>query len=215
MEQKPKLDPSQLATWSISDFLKKLASEAPVPGGGSVAALAGALGAALIAMYGKLGGLRKAVSGDDQEVLQKISIEAASYQSKLTRLITEDSLAYTEVMQAYKLPKTTDEESKVRQQAIQRGLHVAVEIPLETMNACVECLHLIREVALIGNPSAFSDLKVAEFMCHAGAKGAVENILINLSSIKDPEFVRKIEAKMGKLNQSLEDFSRRPIERPV
>ncbi len=215
MEQKPKLDPTQLASWTISDFLRKLASEDPVPGGGSASALAGALGAALIVMYGKLGTLRKGVSGDDQEVLQKTSIEAASYQNKLTRLITEDSLAYTEVMQAYKLPKTTEEESKIRQQSIQRAFHVAVEIPLETLNACIECLHLIAEVALIGNPSAFSDLKVAQFLCHAGAKGAIENIVINLPSIKDQDFVHKVEAKLAKLKQSLEDFSKQKIEKTV
>ena len=214
MEQKPKLDPNQHSNWTISEFLKKLSSEAPVPGGGSVAALSGALGAALVAMFSKLGISRKGISGDDQEVLQKISTEAAAYQSKLTRLITEDSLAYTQVMEAYKLPKTTEEESRARQQAIQRGLHIAVEIPLETMNACVECLHLVTEVALIGNPSAFSDLKVAEYMCHAGAKGALENIIINLSSIKDQEFVRKVEAKVSKLNQAMADFSKRTVEKP-
>jgi methenyltetrahydrofolate cyclohydrolase len=215
LEQKPKLDPSQLASWTIADFLRKLASEEPVPGGGSVSALAGALGAALIAMYGKLGRLRKGISGDDQEVLQKISIEAASYQNKLMRLITEDSLAYTEVMQAYKLPKTTEEETKVRQQSIHRAFHLAVEIPLETMNACIECLHLIAEVVLIGNPNAFSDLKVAQFLCHAGAKGAMENILINLPSIKDQEFVQMVDTKLTKFKQSLEDFSKQKIEKPA
>lgn len=215
MEQKLKPDPNQLASWTISDFLKKLASEAPVPGGGSVAALSGALGAALIAMYGKLGMQRKGVDSDDQEILQKISIEAASYQNKLTRLITEDSLAYTEVMDAFKMPKTTDEESRARQQAIQRAFHVAVEIPLETMNACVECLQLVAEVALVGNPSAFSDLKVAEYMCHAGTMGALENITINLPSIKDQEFVRMVNGKVARLKQSLEEFSKQKIEKPV
>jgi formiminotetrahydrofolate cyclodeaminase len=215
VEQKLKLDPNQLAGWTISDFLKKLASEAPVPGGGSVSALAGALGAALIAMYGKLGMQRKGVSSDDQEILQKTSIEAASYQNKLTRLITEDSLAYTGVMEAFKLPKTTEEETKVRQQSIQRAFHVAVEIPLETMNACVECLQLILEVALVGNPSAFSDLKVAEFMCSSGAQGALENIIINLPSIKDQEFIRMVDAKVAKLKHSLEEFSKQKIEKPA
>jgi len=215
LEQKLKPDPNQLASWTISDFLKKLASEAPVPGGGSVAALSGALGAALIAMYGKLGMQRKGVDSDDQEILQKISIEAASYQNKLTRLITEDSLAYTEVMDAFKMPKTTDEESRARQQAIQRAFHVAVEIPLETMNACVECLQLVAEVALVGNPSAFSDLKVAEYMCHAGTMGALENITINLPSIKDQEFVRMVNGKVARLKQSLEEFSKQKVEKPV
>lgn len=215
MEQKQRLDPNQISSWTISDFLKKLASEDPVPGGGSVSALSGALGAALIAMYSKLGMIRKGVNSDDQEVLQKINIEAASYQTKLTRLVTEDSLAYTEVMLAYKLPKTTEEESRARQQAIQRAFHVAVEIPLETMNACIECLHLIAEVAMIGNPAALSDLKVAHSMCQAGARGALENILINLSSIKDQEFVRMVETKLAKLKQTLEDFSKRKLEEPA
>jgi len=209
-----KPDAGQLATWTISDFLKKLGSESPVPGGGSVAALSGALGAALIVMYGKLGMQRKGIDGDDQEVLQKTSIEAASYQNKLTRLITEDTLAYTEVMEAFKLPKTTDEETKARQQAIQRAFHVAVEIPLETMNACVECLQLVAEVALVGNPSAFSDLKVAEYMCHAGAMGALENININIPAIKDQEFVQKVEARVARLKQSLEEFSKHKIQKP-
>ena len=214
MEQKLKLDPNQLASWTIADFLKKLASESPVPGGGSVAALSGALGAALIAMYGTIGMQRKGISSDDQEILQKISIEAASYQNKLTRLITEDSLAYTAVMEAFKLPKTTDEETKARQHAIQRAFHLAVEIPLETMNACVECLQLIAEVVLVGNPSAFSDLKVAEYMCHAGAVGALENIAINLPSIKDQEFVKMIDGKVARLKHSVDEFSRKKIEKP-
>ncbi len=202
-----------MANWTISDFLKKLASEEPVPGGGSVSALSGALGAALIVMYSKLGNLRKGVAGDDQEVLQKIAIEAASYQQKLTRLIAEDSLAYDDVMQAYKLSKTTDEEAKIRQHAIQKALHLAVEIPLQTMNACVESLYLIYEVGMIGNPSALSDLKVAEYLCRAGAKGAMENVLINLSSIKDQDFLRLVEAKTGKLRQALDEI-RGPKDTP-
>jgi formiminotetrahydrofolate cyclodeaminase len=166
-------------------------------------------------MYCKLGMVRKGVSSDDQEVLQKISIESASYQSKLLRLITEDSLAYTEVMQAFKLPKTTEEEIKARQQAIQRAFRVAVDIPMETMNACVECLHLIAEVALIGNPAAFSDLKVAQYLCQSGAKGAMENILINLPSIKDQEFLKNIDAKLARLRQAMDDFARLKIEQPA
>ena len=215
MEQKQRLDPNQISSWSIADFARKLSSEEPVPGGGSVSALAGTLGAALITMYCRLGMVRKGVNGDDQEVLQKTSIEAESYRSKLSRLITEDSLAYTEVMQAFKLPKGTEEETRARQQAIQRAFHLAVEIPMETMNACIECLHLIAEVALIGNPAAFSDLKVAQYMCQAGARGAMENVLINLPSIKDQEFVRIMNAKLAKLKKELDDFSKQNIEQPA
>ena len=217
MEQKhkPQLDPNQLTGWSISDFLKKLSSEEPVPGGGSVAALAGALGAALIVMYSKLGIMRKGVSSDDQEVLQKICIEAGSYQQKLTRLITDDSLAYGEVMQAYKLPKTTEEETKTRQEAIQKSFRNAVEVPMQTLSDCIECLYLIAEVAMFGNPSAFSDLKVAEYLCYSGAKGALENIEINLPSIKSLDYLQQATAKLEKLKNSLQEVGKQKITKPA
>lgn len=216
MEQKNKfrIDPGQLSSWSISEFLKKLSSAEPVPGGGSVSALAGALGSALIVMYCKLGIHRKGVNSDDQEILQKTSIEAESYEQKLTRLITEDSLAYSEVMEAFKLPKTTEEEARHRQSAIQKAFKKAVEAPLATLNACLECLYLISEVSLLGNPSAFSDLKVAQYLCYAGGRGALENIEINLGSIKDPEYVKQLEAKANKLREALERASKQTVARP-
>lgn len=216
MEQKSKLqlDPGQLAGWSISEFLKKLASEEPIPGGGSVSALAGALGAALIVMYSKLGAVRKGVSSDDQEILQKTGTEASSYQWKLTRLITEDSAAYGEVMQAFKLPKTTDEESAVRSAAIQKAFQRATEVPMHTLNACIECLYLTAEVVLVGNPSAFSDLKVAEYLCQAGARGALENIDINLPSIKDEEYLKHLHPKLSKLRSAFEDICKQPLVAP-
>jgi len=217
VEQKVKaqLNPNHMSHWTIADFLKKLASEEPVPGGGSVAALAGALGAALIVMYSKLGSVRKGVSGDDQEVLQKISLEATAYQQKLTRLINEDSLAYGEVMEAFKLPKSTEEESRQRLQAIQRAFHKAVEVPMQTLNNCIECLYLVAEVAMFGNPNAFSDLKVAEYLCLAGAKGALENIDINMPSLKDPDFLKEAETKVRKLKDSLEQVSKQKVAKPV
>lgn len=215
MEQKSKLDLNHLSSWPISDFLKKLASDEPVPGGGSVSALAGALGAALIAMYCKLGALRKGASSDDQEVLQKISIEADNYQNQLTRLITEDTVAYGEVMQAFKLSKSTEEEVKARLAAIQKAFHRAVEVPMQTLYACLECLYLIAEVSVLGNKSAFSDLKVAEYLCQAGAKGALENIEINLPSIKDAEYVRQVEAKIQKYKDSLQKAMLHQVARPA
>lgn len=217
MEQKVKgqqADTNQFSNWTIADFLKKLASEEPVPGGGSVAALAGSLGVALIVMYCKIGVHKKGISGDDQEVLQKIITEGTSYEQRMTRLITEDSLAYGEVMDAFKLPKSTEEESKARQQAIQRAFKKAVEAPLQTLIACVECLYLVAEAAPFGNPSAFSDLKVGKYLCEAGARGALENIEINVPSIKDPEYLKQLEAKVSKLRESLEASHNRKITRP-
>lgn len=200
---------------TISEFLKKLASDEPVPGGGSVSALAGALGAALIIMYCRIGGHRKGVSSDDQEALQKISIEATSYEQKLTRLITEDSLAYGGVTDAYKLPKTTDEEIKARQTAIQKAFKKAIDAPFQTLNDCLECLYLISEVSGLGSPSAFSDLKVAQYLCLAGARGALENIEINLPYVKDPEYLKTMETRIAKLKEAVEKASHEKIVPPA
>lgn len=212
---KPQVDPGLMVSWPISEFLKKLASEEPVPGGGSVSALSGALGAALIIMYCKIGTHRKGVASDDQEALQKISIEATSYEQKLTRLITEDSVAYGEVTEAFKLPKTTEEETKARQAAVQKAFKKAIDAPYQTLNNCLECLYLVSEVSVLGNPSAFSDLKVAQYLCQAGARGALENIAINLPYIKDAEYLKQMEARIDKLKDALEKLSRETIVAPV
>jgi len=213
--EKKQLDPGQIAGWTISEFLKKLASEEPVPGGGSVSALSGALGAALIIMYCRIGSHRKGVSSDDQEGLQKISIEASSYEQKLMRLITDDSLAYGEVTEAYKLPKTTEEETKLRQAAIQKAFKKAIDAPFQTLSDCLECLYLISEVSVLGNPSAFSDLKVAQYLCLAGARGAIENIDINLPYIKDQEYLKAMEARVQKLKDALEKIAQQKIAPPA
>lgn len=211
---KSQSDPNQLSSWTISEFLKKLSSDEPIPGGGSVSALSGALGAGLIVMYCRLGILRKGASSDDQEILQKSSIEAENFRNQLTRLITDDSNAYGEVMAAFKLPKSTDEEVKARLTAIQKAFHKAVEVPMQTLYACLECLYLIHEVSVLGNKSAFSDLKVAEYLCQSGAKGALENIDINIPSLKDPEYVKQIETKVQKYRDSLDKAIAHQIARP-
>lgn len=204
MEQKKNLDPGQIESWSISDFLKRLSSEEPIPGGGSVSALAGALGAALLEMYCKIGLHRKGISTEDQEGLQKVGAEASAYQQELKELVTEDSLAYGEVMAAFKLPKTTDEEIKIRQAAIQKAFQRAVEAPFKTMNACIECLFLMAEASGMGSPSALSDLKVGQYLCESGARGALENIEINLPSIKDPTYLKETENRVKRLKAAME-----------
>jgi glutamate formiminotransferase/formiminotetrahydrofolate cyclodeaminase len=218
LEQKVKTNNeanNQISNWTIGEFLKKLSSDEPVPGGGSVSALSGALGAALIVMYCRIGVHRKGVSSDDQDVLRKIITEATSYEQKLNKLITEDSLAFGEVTEAYKLPKTTDEETKVRQAAIQKAFKKAVDAPFQTLSACVECLYLVREASVLGNPSAFSDLKVAQYLCHAGGRGAIENIEINIPYIKDADFVKQIVTRVASLKEALEKTAAESIIKPA
>ncbi|HET6268057.1 MAG TPA: cyclodeaminase/cyclohydrolase family protein, partial [Acidobacteriota bacterium] len=127
----------------------------------------------------------------------------------------DDSHAYGHVMHAFKLPKTTEEETKARQSAIQKAFHRATEVPLQTLHVCLECLALIAEVSTHGSKSAFSDLKVAESMCQAGAKGAIENVEINLSSIKDAEAVHHLQSKLAQYKEELEASLKREITKPA
>ena len=188
-ESEVKLNSDEMTSMTVSAFLEKLASDEPVPGGGSVAALSGSLGAALIAMYGRIGLHNKNISVEGQTILQDAVTKATQFQSQLAAMITEDSRAFGQVMASFKLPKTTDEEKKARQSAIQSAFQKAVDAPMETLRMCVEAMALIPRVGPHGNPSAFSDLKVAQYMCQAGAKAALENIDINLPSIKDAKFL--------------------------
>src|SRR5262249_6830382 len=114
----------------------------------------------------------------------------------------------------FKLPKTTDEEKKARQSAIQSAFQKAVDAPMETLRMCVEAMALIPRVGPHGNPSAFSDLKVAQYMCQAGAKAALENIDINLPSIKDAKFLQEVGVRVNELKQALEKAGNQEIKHP-
>jgi methenyltetrahydrofolate cyclohydrolase len=214
-EKKSELEAGDMTSMTLSAFLEKLSSEEPVPGGGSVAALSGALGAALITMYCRIGMNQQMTSRNAQDVLQNIVVEASQLQAKLAKMITEDSCAYGEVMKAFKLPKSTSEEKNRRQAAIQNAFRHAIEAPLQTFQMCVECVSLIPQVGPCGNPSAFSDLKVAQYLCQAGAKGALENIEINLPYIKDSNFLSEVKANVSDLRRALEQAVKKKIEKPT
>jgi methenyltetrahydrofolate cyclohydrolase len=205
----------EMTSMTLSSFLEKLSSEEPVPGGGSVAALSGALGAALIAMYCRIGLHNKNLSDEAKAILQDATARASEFQAQLAVMITEDSRAFGQVMASFKLPKTTDEEKKARQSAIQSAFRKAVEAPMETLRMCVESMSLIPRVGPHGNASAFSDLKVAQYMCKAGAKGALENIMINLPSIKDGKFLSEVESKINELKRGLKMVEKQEIKEPA
>jgi methenyltetrahydrofolate cyclohydrolase len=204
----------EMTSWTLSYFLEKLASAEAVPGGGSVAALSGALGASLLTMYCRIGLQQKNLDESSRELLQNTVSRASILQSELSGVITEDSIAFGEVMTAFQLPKSTEEEKKLRQESIQLAFHKAVEAPLQTLQKCVECVTLIPTVAHCGNPSAFSDLKVAQYLCHAGAKGAMENIDINLPYIKDPGFLNGVRGQVEQLHQQLQEAISKQVTKP-
>ena len=181
-----------LASLSVKSFLSELGSSSPAPGGGSVAALSGALGAALVSMVchltiGKKG--YENVSDEMNEVLKKSN----ALKEKLTLLIDEDTNVFNNVMAAYKMPKETDEEKEKRRNAVQNALKNATNVPLDVMKQCVNVLTLAKTVSEKGNKSSVSDAGVAALMSLAGLNSAALNVEINLSGIKDEKFVSEME----------------------
>jgi len=192
---------------SIQMFLDELASAEAVPGGGTVAALSGALGASLVAMVCRLTIGKKnyeAVSAEMQTILPR----AEALQRELTDLMQADTDAYARVMDAYRLPKATEEEKTARTRAIQAALQHAAEVPLRVAECCVEVLTLARVVVEKGNPNATSDGGVGALMAHAGLRGAAYNVLINLGSIRDDAFAQDRRARVTALATEAERLAR-------
>lgn len=171
----------------IADFLTELGSDLPAPGGGSVAALAGALAGSLVSMVGRLSGK----NGEAQARIQEIIGLSDGLATELKELIEQDTQAFNEVMASFKLPKGTDAEKAARSAAIQNATKGAAIVPLTVMDRSVQAMELAREIAELGNPNAVSDAGVAGLMGYAAVKGAAYNVQINLLSIKDEAFKRE------------------------
>lgn len=187
---------------SLKDYIADVASKEPTPGGGSVAALAGSLGSALTAMVGNLTIGRKIyeeLDAEVKEVMDKNFKELYNSIEKLNSIVDEDTKAFDKVMEALKLPKETEEEKKVRSDAIQEGYKVALEVPLRCAEECFKVLELQRVFADHGNVNAITDVGVGALLAATGLEGAILNVKINLNSIKDEEFKNKIEEKINTL----------------
>jgi len=172
---------------SVRDFVTELASDSPAPGGGSAAALAGCLGAALTAMVCNLS-LDEIKYKDVLPEIQSIRGQASELLENLIRAVDEDAQAFNEVMDAYKLPKATDEEKGKRLAAIQQAMKKAALLPLGVAGSCLDALKLAGRILPVGNPNAASDAAVAGLMAYAAIQGALCNVKINLGFIKDSAF---------------------------
>ena len=193
-----------LASMKIKSFLSELASSSPAPGGGSVAALSGALGAALTSMVCNLTiGKEKYFKVQDEikDVLQK----SEEIRKNLMDLIDKDTDAFNEVMKAFKMPKVTEEEKKIRSKSIQEGYKTAAKVPLETARFCEKILDLAVIVAEKGNENSITDSAVSALMAKAGVESAILNVKINIGSIKDEKFVEKISSELSKLHRDSEN----------
>lgn len=186
---------SKLTELSIEEFLEDTASELPAPGGGSVSALCGALSCALSAMVGRLT-IKKDIDEGLRENLGKHIQNCEKLRDNLTKAINEDTNAFNEVMAAFKLPKATSEEKKKRKNAIQQAFKGAAELPLKTAEMGLEALRYAIVMEKEGNPNAKSDALVAHLTAIASIMGALENVKINLESIKDDKYIRNTEKKI-------------------
>jgi formiminotetrahydrofolate cyclodeaminase len=183
---------------SVTDLLAAFRSSEPTPGGGSASALAGAVGASLLAM---VSGLAKPRASSEEEAsrLTAAGAKCTALAEELAALIDRDSDAYDLVVGAFRLPKGTDEEKAARTAAIQGGLQAATEAPLAVMRACADAMDQASVVAAFGNRNASSDVQVGLELLTAGLKGAKLNVEINLGSLKDAAFVERARADAERL----------------
>ena len=196
---------------SINEFAKIVASESPVPGGGSIAALCGALSAALSEMVANLTVGKKKYAECKEEMTEIIN-EASLLREKLLNYIEEDSLAYNKVVEAYKLPKESEEEKVFRILKIEEGLKIAASVPLKVAETSFEIFPLVEAVVKRGNKSSVTDALVGAMMARTGVLSAVLNIRINLDSIKDDEFVKELKAKADFLENETNAYEKKILE---
>jgi len=203
-----------LTELTIKDFISKVISNDPVPGGGSVSALNGALAAALSAMVANLTVGRKKYA-EVNDLMQELSTRFEKLSQKLIEDVDRDSDAYNRVFAAFKLPKETDEEKQFRNEAIQQETKYAAQVPMEVARAVYEVLPQIDAIAQKGNSNAVTDACVSMMCARTAILGALLNVRINLTSIKDEAFVNAmreeadtIEAHTILQEQALLDYAR-------
>jgi formiminotetrahydrofolate cyclodeaminase len=191
-----------LVTQSVSELLAAIRSSSPTPGGGSAAALAGAMGASLLAMVAGLP-RNTAATEEDAQRLRAAGERCAALAADLERLVDIDSAAYELVMAAHKRPKATEEDKAARTAAIQAALREAIAAPLSVMRACAAAAEQGVAIARFGNPSASSDARVGFELLGAGLRGARLNVEINLGSVKDPAYVTAIETDVTEFERAI------------
>lgn len=188
---------------SFKNLLDAFSSSDPTPGGGSASALAGAVGAALLAMVAGLPKTRHN-SDDDRAALGPARETLVALRDQLAMLVDRDTEAYDQVVAAYRLPRGTDGEKAARSAAIQGAMKHAIDTPLAVMRACEAGSRQGEAVARHGNPSASSDVRVGLELLAAGLRGAQLNVEINLGSVKDGAYVASVTREVEWLASAID-----------
>jgi len=191
-----------LTDLTLTEFLEKIASHSPVPGGGSIAALSAAIAASLSEMVAHLTIGKKGYEALEEE-MQEIAKDAFQYRERLIRTIDKDSNAYNDVMAAFKLPKGTELERNNREGAIQEALINATLVPLDVARDAFKIIELAGKVVKQGNKNAVTDAAVAVMMARTAALSALYNVKINLASIKDTNFVKEVGNDVKRMENAI------------
>ena len=198
----------KLADLSIKEFLAKTASGSPVPGGGSIAALSAAIAASLAEMVANLTTGKKGFEVA-RERMKEIAKDAAEYRNELIKDIDRDSNAYNDVLTAFRLKKDTENEKNIRRQAIQDAFKNASLVPFAVAQKAFQIIELADMVVKYGNKNAVTDGVVAVMMARTAALSALYNVKINLASIKDKDFVKRIRRDVRSLESKIEKKERK------
>ena len=191
-------DPDTLISMTCKDFIDELSTNSPAPGGGSVSALAGALGASLSSMVAILTHEKKEML-DIKPEMDKIGIEAQLLKDQLTNMVDEDTIAFKNVMSSSRLPSTTEDEKKHKIKSLEAANKYAIEVPMKTAELCFEVLVLSKNLVENGNPNSVTDVGVASEIAFAGLRGACMNVEINLNNISDSNYRKNFQSKINKI----------------
>ncbi|HYN68836.1 MAG TPA: cyclodeaminase/cyclohydrolase family protein [Candidatus Eisenbacteria bacterium] len=195
--------PERFRDLTLADFIDRLASPDPVPGGGSAAAVAASLGAALVAMVAELS--RRPRYMEHATLHGAAQASGRELADRLLTLADEDAAAYGAYAAALKLPRDTEAEQEARSAATRSAARLASEVPLRCLEACLETVAAAESLAGRCNQNASSDLTVASLLAEAGARGAAVNVLVNLPAVEDEAWANEADARVTEL---LEGVSR-------
>jgi len=187
-----------LVNKKVVDFVDEVSRDTPAPGGGSIAALAGALSAALASMVANLS-IGKSEFDEKYNELCDLAESAQSIKDELVHAVDADTEAFNEVIKAMRMPKDTKQQLEVRARAMQDGYKSAAKVPLRTAHLCRDAAGLCLRAARAGNEAVMSDAGVGALMALAGVQGAIYNVRINLPHTKDTAFVEEMSRDIGKI----------------
>jgi len=197
----------RLVDLSLRVFSDALASDRPVPGGGSAAAYAGTLGAALAAMVGRISEKKT----EDATIAELVSV-VENLRADFLRLVDDDSAVFTTVSEAMRMPKTTDEEKAARRERLQAALLAASRVPLEVAKTGRRLLDACERGLETATPATISDLGVGALMAEAAIRGAALNVMINLASIRDAGQVKALSEDLDRTLDGSEEQRKRILD---